>query len=539
MPQETLSMKRLREVLRLKLTAGLSNRAIGRAINISPGTVSNYVRAMSQSGLDWPRVEQLDDQELISLLIPHCSQRSLLASPKHPLDCAKIYQELKKKGVTLLLLHEEYQQQYGHEHTYGYSSYCQTFRGWLKQQKPSMRMVHIAGEKAFVDYAGPTIDIYNSLTGETLKAKIFIGVLGASNFTYAEATLTRSIPDWIGSHVRMLHFFGGVPEFIIPDNEKAAVTNACYYDPELNPNYASFASHYQVTILPTRPAKPKDKAKVENAVQVVERWILARLRHHQFFSLSELNEAISRLLIDLNNKPFKKIPGTRATQFALLDKPLLKALPKTDYHVFDFYSCSVRLDYHIEVEKHYYSVPHHLIGQVVECRISHQLIEIYYQHKRIATHVRSHAIGQATTDIQHMPAAHRHYQQWSPLQFKQWAENIGKSTQRLCEDIIQAQTHPECCQRIHSGFKNLSKRYGNELLEKACHYALAKLPTPGYRSIKSILSTKLYQEVNDAESSKAKKTTPILHKNIRGKNYYDTTTIIRSTDDASTDKRKT
>lgn len=527
MPQEPLTMKRLREVLRLKLIGGLANRAIGRAVNISPGTVSYYVRAAKQACLDWSSIELLSDDELIKIVRPHCAHRNPSIVTKQEIDYILIYQEIKKKGVTLQLLHEEYQERYGKNQSYSYSIFCQRFRTWLAKQKPSMRMLHVAGEKTFVDYAGLTIDIYDQSGGEIHKAKIFIGVLGASNCTYVEATLTRSIPDWIGSHIRMLHYFGGVPQLIIPDNEKAGVNQACYYDPELNPNYAAFAAHYNVTILPTRPAKPKDKAKVENAVQVVERWILARLRHYRFFSLSELNQAISKLLIELNSKPFKKLPGTRWSQFELLDKPHLKALPDTDYQVSTFKLCSVRLDYHIEIDKHYYSVPYLLVGKVVESRVSGQMVEIYYQHKRIATHLYSAAIGKATTDPQHMPAAHRHYQEWSPLQFKLWGKTIGESTTIVCEKVIHHHTHPECCQRIHLGLKNLAKRYGVILLEKACQYALINIPAPSYRSIKSILETKIYQQ-SLLENENEQNSSPqiIYHENIRGKNYYQSKTII-------------
>lgn len=522
MPQESLSMRRLREVLRLKLTAKLSNRAIGRSVNISPGTVSYYTRAAFRAGLDWSTIEQLSDNELIERLRPYCDQLKVPAAKKQEPDYIGVYQELKKKGVTLQLLHEEYELRYGKKRSYSYSLYCQRYRNWLKQQKPSMRISHKGGEKIFVDYAGPSVNIYHPQTGEIKQARIFVGVLGASNYTFAEATLSRSSSDWIGSHIRMLNYFGGVPSLIIPDNEKAAVNQACYYDPEINPNYAAFAAHYGVSILPTRPGKPKDKAKVENAVQVVERWILARLRHFQFFSLAELNQAISQLLKELNNKPFKKLSGTRLSCFEALDKAHLKALPKTHYEIAQFRQCAVRLDYHIEIDKHLYSVPYTLVGRRLDCRISRQLVEIYYQHKRVATHTYSQEAGKASTCILHMPKTHRYYQEWTPHHFEKFARDIGENMLLLSCKIIKQNPHPVCCQRIHLGLRNLAKHYGKKTLEQACYYALKTIENPCYRSIKSILKTKLYLQLPTCFEDKDKPSyLPLaLHENIRGHYYY-------------------
>lgn len=525
MPQEKLSMRRLREVLRLKFTSQLSNRAIARACNISPGTVSYYTRAAKGAELDLSSIDKLSDDLLIEKLTPHCTQlRSSQGKKKLP-DYNNIYLELKKKGVTLQLLHEEYISAYGTVNTYSYSMFCESYRAWLKTQKPSLRINHKSGEKVFVDYAGPTIDIHDPSTGDAKKAKVFIGVMGASNYTYAEATLTRSSSDWLSSHVRMLNFFGGVPELIIPDNEKAAVKDACYYDPELNPNYAAFAEHYDVVILPARPYKPKDKAKVENAVQVVERWILARLRNYKFFSLSELNEKISELLVVLNNKPFKKLPGSRLSQFEKLDKPELTPLPNIDFAHFDFKQYTVRNDYHVEIDSCYYSVPSTLIGEVVDCHITPRIVEIYYKNKRIASHVYSTDVGKAKTLDEHMPASHKHHKNWTPDVFKSWAKNIGDSAYLICEKTISLQKHPECCYKIYLGFTKLSKLYGNELLEKAFEYALSNIDSPTFSSIKSILQNKLYlQDVNIIKSVNDQEylANSYEHENVRGNRYYQT-----------------
>jgi transposase len=322
-------MNKLREVLRLHACSGLSNRKIARALKISASTVGYYVNAFKESGLTFGGCTAINDSDLFSKLVPYCQQLKSPRSTRTSLELMSIHQQLKQKGVTRELLWEEHCQQ--QENSYSYTEFCRQYRVFRQQQKPSMRQIHKAGDKAFVDYADPTIPIIDASTGVTRAAMIFVGVLGASNYTYAEATLTRSLPDWLGAHSRMYAFFGGVPTFTVPDNEKSAVTHACYYDPDLNPQYDALASHYDTVVLPTRPAKPQDKAKVEVAVQVVERWILARLRHHQFFSLAELNQAIAALLVDLNNKPFKKLPGTRASQFEAIDRPALKPLPAQPY----------------------------------------------------------------------------------------------------------------------------------------------------------------------------------------------------------------
>ena len=516
MCQEKLSMRRLREVLRLKLDCDLSNRKIGRAVGISPSTVSYYVRAFQDSQLTWPLADSFDDDQLVQALQPHCRQLQAPLHQKVTPDYADIYMALKQKILTKQTLWQEYKDKHGAQ-AYSYSEFCRRYKRWLKTQNPSLRQRYVAGEKCFVDYAGPTVPIINAQTGEIRKAYIFIGVLGASNYTYAEATLSRQIPDWLGSHTRMLNFFGGVPTLVIPDNEKAGVNKACYYDPELNPNYAAWAAHYSTTVLPTRPAKPQDKAKVETAVQIVERWILARIRDLQFFSLPELNAAISELLNELNEKPFQKLPGSRSSQFQSIEQEKLKPLPAYPYEFTRIKRVKVKLDYHIEVEGHHYSVPYKYMSETVEYHLKNGIINVFFKGKRIASHIKHTTQGEYTTCDEHMPHAHRKYQSWSPQAFISWANKLGPSANQVAIHIINTQPHPECCQRIHHGLVRLAKFVSTERFEKACCYAI-KHKIICYKSIKSILDNHLEAQFNEGQSDED--FTSTQHSNLRGNIYY-------------------
>jgi len=366
MPTERLSMKRIKEILRLKYCAQLTHRQIGKSLCISPGSVSRYVNDAEACGLSWPLPEEISDEALERLIY---GDKQSLPKRYHVPDWSAIYVELKKKGVTKQLLWEEYRNQYAAK-AYSYSQFCTHLRAWIKLQKLSMKQVHHAGEKLFVDFAGQTIPVVQSHIGETRQAQIFIAVLGASNYTYAEAVWTQQLPDWIMSHVRAFEFFNGVPEMVVPDNLKSAVSKACRYDPDINPSYQQLASHYNFAVTPARPYRPKDKSKVEVGVQIVQRWILARLRHQDFFSLKELNQAISTLLKELNERPFKKLPGSRRTAFLQLDKGALKTLPKEPYQYIEIKKARVHVDYHIEIDGHFYSVPYNLIRKEVIVRSS-------------------------------------------------------------------------------------------------------------------------------------------------------------------------
>jgi len=404
MPAERTDMRVIREILRLTFESQLSQRQIARSLKIGLGTVSGHLKSAKAENLTWPLPVDMSDEELSLILFPN-TPVTIHSGYIEP-DYAAIHEELKHKGVTKQLLWEEYKQIYG-DSGYQYSQYCNRYRDWVGTLKRSMRQIHKAGEKLFIDYCGPTIPIVNPSTGESYGAQVFVATWGASNYTYAEATRTQTKADWIQSHINAFIYFGGTPEILVPDNLKSAVTKACRYEPVINQSYQHMANHYKTIIIPTRPYKPKDKAKVENAVLVVERWIMARLRHMTFFTLAELNQQIRFLLDDLNSRPFKKLPGTRLSQFELLDKPALKTLPTTQYHFTEFKLARVNIDYHLEFDKHYYSVPYHFIKYQVEVQATRDGITVYLKNKQIARHVRSYRQGGFTTEAQHMPQAHK------------------------------------------------------------------------------------------------------------------------------------
>lgn len=521
MSQERLSVKKLKEVLRLHFECNLTNRKIAGALNLSPTTVGHYVSSAQKCGETWPSLSQLTDEPLQALLFPHCQQLSVNSEPTAKPDFSSVYNELKKKGVTREILHAEFKANNPTAQVMSYSAFCRQYRTFKKRLKPSMRQVHRAGEKIFVDYAGPTVPIYDANTGEVQRAMIFVGVLGASNYTFAEATLTRSLPDWIGSHVRMFEYFGGVTELIIPDNEKSAVNKACYYDPDVNPNYAALAAHYNTAVLPARPYHPKDKAKAEVGVQVTERWILAKLRHQKFFSLSELNAAISLLLEELNAKPFQKLSGSRLSWFETLDKPALKPLPKHAYAYKIIKKAMVNLDYHVEINRHYYSVPHRYLNQHVEYQITQNTVAIFCRGQRIALHMLSQQADGATTCPEHMPEAHRQHREWTPQKFIDWSHTVGPEMTAMAQQLVRDKPNPECCYRIHLGFMNLARRFGKTRLEEAGLYA-NKHQLWTYSHVLSILKTQCdkapviakNQDYEDSNKS------PCQHPNLRGPHYY-------------------
>jgi transposase len=381
-----------------------------------------------------------------------------------------------------------------------------------------MRHEHRAGEKMFVDYAGQTVNVIDRETGEIHKAQIFVAVLGASSYTYAEATLSQQVEDWIGSHVRAFSFFGGVTEAIVPDNLKSGVSKACRYEPDINPTYHDLANHYQTVVLPARVRKPRDKAKAEAGVLLVERWILARLRRRTFFSLAELYKTIGDLPTVLNAKPFKKLPGSRQSRFVELDKPALKPLPAAPYEVAYWKKAMVHLDYHVEVEGHYYSVPYTLVKKQLEIRYTGTTVECLYRNQRIASHLRNQVRGRHTTIKEHMPPRHRQYSEWNPERFTRWAAKIGPQTKVLTETLLVQRAHPQQAYRTLLGILRLGKAYGEQRLEAACDRAL-HINALSYRSIESILKNGLDQK----PLKKQENSTPIEHGNIRGADYYDST----------------
>lgn len=516
MPSERLSMRKIREILRLRHECGRSNREIGQSCGIGGSTVSDYIKRARMAGLAWPLPEELGDGELEQLLFSPPPR----TTNSRPLpDFHEVHKELQsRKSVTLDLLWQEYKEQ--HPDGYQYSWFCQRYRTWSARLDVVMRHEHRAGEKLFVDYAGQCVDIIDPLTGEISKAQVFVAVLGASNYTYAEATMSQQLEDWIGSHVRAFSFFGGVPEVVVPDNLRSAVTKTCRYEPDINPSYHDLARHYRTVVLPARIRKPRDKAKAEAGVQLVERWILARLRKHSFFSLADLNREIRRLLQQLNNKPFKKLPGSRQSRFTELDQPALQPLPDTPYELAWWKKATVHLDYHVEVEGHYYSVPYNLVKKKLDIRYSKSTVECFYKSKRVASHLRDDRRGRHTTVREHMPEKHRQSLEWTPERFKRWAGKIGPETLRLTETLLVKRPHPQQAYRSLLGILRLGKAYGESRLESACERAL-HINALSYRSIESILKNGLDQRPLQQNSENRPS---VQHGNIRGSAYFKSTT---------------
>jgi transposase len=505
-------MRKIKEVLRLKWASGISNRKIAATCGIGRPTVGEYLRRASEAGLNWPLPADLDEARLEQLLFP--PPPDLPAQERGIPDWAHINTELKHKGVTLFLLWQEYRQ--SHTDGYQYSWFCDHYRTWQGKLDMVMRQDHRAGEKLFVDYAGHTVPIIDRSTGEIREAQIFVAVLGASNYTFAEATWSQSLPDWIGSHIRAFGFLGGVPELVVPDNLRSGVSKAHRYEPDINPTYQDMASHYGVAVIPARVRKPRDKAKAEGGVLIVERWILAALRHRQFFSLGELNAVISELLEELNTRPFRKLPGCRREHFEQLDRPALQPLPAEPYVYAEWKKARVHIDYHVAISGHYYSVPYALIKKEVEVRITRNTIECFHRGNRVASHQRSYHKGRHTTVTAHMPESHRQAGEWSPERLMRWASKTGPATEKLIQTVLGSRTHPQQAYRSCLGILRLSKPYGDARLEAACRRALT-LGTCRYKSIESILKHRLDEQPLETQQELP---LPDTHDNIRGPAYY-------------------
>ena len=511
MPAKRISMRKIKEVLRLSWACQQSQRQVARHCSLSRPTVKDYVARAEVAGLSWPLPDELSDDQLERLLFPPPT----LPDDARPVpDWPTVYTELKRKNVTKFLLWEEYLGV--HPNGYNYSWFCQHYRLWLGKRDVSMRQNHRAGERLFIDYTGHTIPIVDRATGEIKECQIFVAVLGASNYTFSEATWSQALPDWIGSHQRAMDFFGGVTELWVPDNLKSAVQKAHRYEPDLNPTYQDLAQHYGVAVIPARVRKPKDKSKAEVGVQVVERWILAALRNHTFFSLVELNARIKEMLERLNNRPFRKLPGSRRSQFEAIDRPALTSLPATHYIYADWKKVRVNIDYHVEVDKHYYSVPYTLVKQQLDARYTETTVECYHRNQRVASHPRSWKVGQHTTQRAHMPESHQQYGDWSPERLVNWARQYGSGTAEIITQLLQSRHHPVQAYRSCLGVLRLGKTYGDERLEAACQRALV-LGTCRYKSIDSILKHGLDQHRESLESDSP---VPENHDNIRGPSYY-------------------
>ena len=513
MPRSRSSMRQIREILRLKWEVGLSDRQISIGSGLSRPTVAKYVRRATASGLGWPLPASLDDAQLERMLYPPREPVVLGARPEP--DWPAVYRELKRKGVTLQLLWDEYKA--AHTHGYQYSAFCQHYRVWLGRQDLVMRQDHRAGEKLFVDYAGHTVAVIDPETGEARAAQIFVAVMGASNYTYAEASFSQRLVDWIGAHVRAMTFLGAVPEIVVPDNLKSAVSRAHRYEPQLNRTYQEWSEYYGVGILPARQARPRDKAKAEQGVLLVERWILARLRNRQFFSLAELNAEIARLLERLNDRPFKKLPGSRRSLYESLDRPAMRPLPAKPYEFAEWKPVRVHIDYHVEVDGHYYSVPYQLVGQELDARFTANTVEVFHKRQRVASHRRAYRRGRHTTVAQHMPSSHRAHAEWTPQRLVRWAEKSGPAIAELVQNVLATRVHPQHGFRSCLGIMRLGERYGDGRLEAACRRALA-LGTHAYKSIESILKNGLDKKPLPTPTPEA----PVIeHPNLRGPDYFN------------------
>ena len=511
MPGERLSMRKIREVLRLRFAQELSQRAIAGSLGVSAGAVNACLNRARLAGLGWPLPDELDDARLEALLYPPPPQ---VATEQRPVpDWAVVHRELRRRDMTLALLWEEYRAGAGAQDAFGYSWFCDLYREWVGRLKPTLRQVHPAGERVFVDFAGHTMEVIDGATGEVHRAEVFVAALGASSYIFAQATWTQSLPDWIGAHVAMLTAIGGVPRQIVSDNLRAGITRACFYEPLVNRTYADMATHYGTAVIPARPYKPRDKAKVEVGVQVVQRWILARLRNRRFFSLAELNQAIGELVEQVNDRVMRGWGTTRRALYEQLDRPALHELPPTPYEYADWKRCRVNLDYHIEIAKHFYSVPFRLLREEVEARITAKTVEIFHRGKLVATHLRSLRPYRPTTTPEHMPSSHRRYRDWTHERILREAAAVGDDAAALVEIILRARPHPEQGFRSCIGILRLVTRYDAERVDAACARALA-LGTRSYSSVATILKNAQEKKAADPEQP------GLFHENIRGPDYY-------------------
>ena len=514
MANTRLSMRKIKEVLRLTQDGHLNRRQVALSLNISRSTVKDYQARAEKAGLGWPLPETLSEEALEQKLFPPLV--SVEAPAKALPDFDYIYRELKthkKFNLTLDQLWREYREQ--HPDGYQYSQYCQLYRHYRSKLDYSMRQDHKGGEKLFVDY-GEGLSLIDLQTGEPIKTELFVAVWGASTYTFAEATLSQKLPDWIGSHTRAFDYFGCVPKLVVPDCLKSAVSRACRYEPEINPTYANMASHYGICVLPARPARPRDKAKVENGILIAKRWILAVLRHRKFYALADLNTAIGELLELLNNRALRKLKQSRRELFVLFDQPNAQPLPQKSYEYAEWKIATVNIDYHIAVDDHYYSVPYKLKGERLEVRLSAHTVEALRKGQRVASHVRNFIPHHYTTLKEHMPPPHQAYAEWSPARFIGWAQKTGPHTARLVQTLIESRAHPEQGYRSCLGILRLDKHYSKERLENAAARALS-FSNLSLKALRKILENGL-----DRLEEKDSGSTVVLpaHDNIRGGQYY-------------------
>ncbi len=504
-------MHKVRDILRLHTDHHLTGRQIAQSLGLSHSTVINVLHRAEALGLGWPLPEELDDATLEGRLYPpHPGRWRARPEPVW----GEIHRELRRKGVTLGLLWQEYRRDY--PDGYQYSRFCERYRRWVQQLDVVLRQPYRAGEKMFVDWAGLTLSITEPASGQLHDVFIFVAALGMSNMTYVEGALAQDLPSWIGAHTRAFEFYGGTAAIVVPDNTKTAVIRACRYEPELNRTYAEMAAHYGTVIIPARPRKPRDRAKVESAVQVVERTILAPLRDRTFFSLTEVNQALAEGRERLNDIPFQKLPGSRRTLFETLEKSALRPLPAERYELAQWRTARANIDYHCALFRNVYSVPFQLVHEVIEARLTASTVELFYKGRRVASHMRLWGIGQYSTDRQHMPVAHQQHLEWTPSRLIGWAETNGRQVAALASALLAAKPHPEQGYRACLGLMRLGKRYSATRLDAACARALAA-GAVSYRSVKSILETGLDRQPPAIQGAVLAHE---AHANVRGPAYY-------------------
>ena len=511
MATERLEVRQIREILRLR-AQGRTVREVAASLGVSVGSVQKTAGRAAKAGLTWTEAEALDERTL---------EERLYGRPAKPgddrprPDPVHIHRELKRVGVTLELLHLEYLE--AHPTGLRYTAFCDVYRRWLARASVVMRQTHKAGEKCFVDYSGKKPSYVDAHTGEVVEVELFVAVLGASNYTYAEVTATQRVPDFIAAHVRAYEYFGGATEMTVPDQLKSGVTKACRYEPGIQRTYAEMARHYGTAIVPARPYKARDKAKVEVAVQIAQRWILARLRNQTFFSLAELNRRVAELREDLNRRPMKKLGGaTRRELFERYDQPVLRLLPSEAYEIAEWDEATVNFDYHVEHEKHWYSAPYQLARESVWVRATTTTIELYFRGERVASHARSRVAYRHTTDPAHMPEAHRRHSAGVDGVLA-WGASVGPMTEAMVRRLIESNPVREQGWRSARGLQRIGEKHGAERTELACERAL-RLGARSYKIVANIL--KLGREREPLPGEEQKDAPAIQHENLRGPDYY-------------------
>ena len=511
MSRKRTELRKIREILRLHFEHGYGDRQIGRMCGVSHPTVKTIYTQVLEAGLSWPLPEEIDDAALKRICYPPVKTYT----GDRPLpDWNHVWKEMQRKGTTLRLLWQRYKDD--QPEGYQYSQFCELYRRWSGRMKVTMHQYHRAGVNTFIDYAGLTIPVMDPSTGELREAQVYVSVAGASGLIYTEATLTQQLPDWIGSHIRMFEYYGGATEILVPDNLKSGVKHPCRYEAGINRTYESMARHYGAVVIPARVRKPRDKSLVENAVQQVERWIIAVIRDRRFFSLAEMNEAILIELERLNEKPFTIREGSRRSVFEELDRPLLKPLPSERYTIEEWKKSKVHLDYHVQVDWNYYSVPYQLTGRTLDVRMTSLTVEVFNSEKRVASHIRQVGRGGFSTCPEHMPAEHAAYLKMTPEKIMRWACRTGEQTTLLSRTILDRRAHPAQGYRAILGIMNLGGKYGEDRLERACGMAL-RANSIRYRDVRSILKEELDRTLFDGKEEEKS----IEHCNIRGASYYD------------------